>query len=562
MNMMNCFRSSINFKKKIAMSVKNLPISVQLTLSIAAALLIALGSMIVSQHGENKEAALNQARDFAHSTHEITLAGLTGMMITGTVDRRDVFLDQIKQLDAVKDLRVTRAPAVSQLFGPGKPDGRSDNAAEEEVMRTGKEINRLESDATGEYLHIVKPAKASTNYLGKNCITCHQVPEGTVLGVVSMKVSLNKVNAAITGQSSKLALAGFLVCLAMFVLVFLFIRHFVSRPLAAMTEGLSQMAKGEADLSQRLPVRKLDEVGCASRAFNEMMDKFAALVSQISNTAGEVRQSVGGLVSAASEVSSSSQEQQACSIGATRAVEAVATGVASIASSADQVRHQSHINLDDSKRGSESLVSLIASMANVRTSVNGIVESVNQFVTSTQSISKMTRQVKDIAEQTNLLALNAEIEAARAGDQGRGFAIVAYEVRKLAKKSSASASDIDQVTQSIGVQSSSLMAAIENGLNQLSRSHDDVNAVAKVMERTAGGVAEVNAGIDAIGSATQEQQLASSDASSNIEQIAVMAKANTASVQGVVLSARHLESLANGLAAAVGKFQLRQAELA
>jgi methyl-accepting chemotaxis protein len=559
---MNCFCSSINFKKKIAMSVKNLPISVQLTLSITAALLIALASMIASQHGENKEATLNQARDFAHSTHEITLAGLTGMMITGTVDRRDVFLDQIKQLDAVKDLRVTRAPAVSQLFGPGKPDGRSDNAAEEEVMRTGKEINRLESDATGEYLHIVKPAKASTNYLGKNCITCHQVPEGTVLGVVSMKVSLNKVNAAITGQSSKLALAGFLVCLAMFVLVFLFIRHFVSRPLAAMTEGLSQMAKGEADLSQRLPVRKLDEVGCASRAFNEMMDKFAALVSQISNTAGEVRQSVGGLVSAASEVSSSSQEQQACSMGATRAVEAVATGVASIASSADQVRHQSHINLDDSKRGSESLVSLIASMANVRTSVNGIVESVNQFVTSTQSISKMTRQVKDIAEQTNLLALNAEIEAARAGDQGRGFAIVAYEVRKLAKKSSASASDIDQVTQSIGVQSSSLMAAIENGLNQLSRSHDDVNAVARVMERTAGGVAEVNAGIDAIGSATQEQQLASSDASSNIEQIAVMAKANTASVQGVVLSARHLESLANGLAAAVGKFQLRQAELA
>jgi methyl-accepting chemotaxis protein len=174
----------------------------------------------------------------------------------------------------------------------------------------------------------------------------------------------------------------------------------------------------------------------------------------------------------------------------------------------------------------------------------------------------MTRQVKDIAEQTNLLALNAAIEAARAGDQGRGFAVVADEVRKLAEKSSGSANDIDQVTQAITLQSSSLMTAIENGLNQLSRSHDDVNAVARVLERTAGGVAEVNAGIDAIGSATQEQQLASSDASSNIEQIAVMAKANTVSVQGVVLSAKHLESLANGLSAAVGKFQLRQAELA
>jgi methyl-accepting chemotaxis protein len=423
-------------------------------------------------------------------------------------------------------------------------------------MRTGKTIDRVESDASGEYLHIIKPALASSNYLGKNCITCHQVPEGTVLGVVSMKVSLDKVTAAIGAQRTKLAIVGTVICLVMFALIYLFVRRFVSLPLAAMTQGLNLIANGEGDLEHRLSVKKMDEVGHASLAFNQMMDKFSRLVRQISSTASEVRSSVGELVSVASKVSDSSREQQERSLGATKAVENVAAGVASIATTAEQVREQSHANLDDSKRGSESLVSLIASMDSVRGSVQGIVDSVHQFVSSTRSINSMTRQVKDIAEQTNLLALNAAIEAARAGDQGRGFAVVADEVRKLAEKSSGSANDIDHVTQEITAQSEQVMSAIETGLRRLDRSQEDVASVAKVLERAASGVAELNIGIDAIGNATNEQKLASSYASDNIEQIAVMAKANTEAVASVVVSAKRLETFADGLTATVGKFHL------
>jgi methyl-accepting chemotaxis protein len=71
---------------------------------------------------------------------------------------------------------------VIKFFGPGKESDRPEDAATADVMRTGKTIDRVESDASGEYLHIIKPALAISNYLGKNCITCHQVPEGTVLG--------------------------------------------------------------------------------------------------------------------------------------------------------------------------------------------------------------------------------------------------------------------------------------------------------------------------------------------------------------------------------------------
>jgi methyl-accepting chemotaxis protein len=543
-------------KRSKTMSLNNMSIASRLTLSIALALLLSLAGMIAWQNAENREAALGQARDFAYSAHEMTLAGLTGMMITGTIGQREVFLDQIMKLEAIRDLHVSRAPAVIKFFGPGKESDRPEDAATADVMRTGKTIDRVESDASGEYLHIIKPALASSNYLGKNCITCHQVPEGTVLGVVSMKVSLDKVTAAIGAQRTKLAIVGTVICLVMFALIYLFVRRFVSLPLAAMTQGLNLIANGEGDLEHRLSVKKMDEVGHASLAFNQMMDKFSRLVRQISSTASEVRSSVGELVSVASKVSDSSREQQERSLGATKAVENVAAGVASIATTAEQVREQSHANLDDSKRGSESLVSLIASMDSVRGSVQGIVDSVHQFVSSTRSINSMTRQVKDIAEQTNLLALNAAIEAARAGDQGRGFAVVADEVRKLAEKSSGSANDIDHVTQEITAQSEQVMSAIETGLRRLDRSQEDVASVAKVLERAASGVAELNIGIDAIGNATNEQKLASSYASDNIEQIAVMAKANTEAVASVVVSAKRLETFADGLTATVGKFHL------
>lgn len=538
------------------MTKSSLPIWLRLTASISGTLVLALLALVVWQNSENHESAINQANDFASSMHQMTLAGLTGMMITGTVNQRDVFLDQIKQLDGVRNLGVIRSDAVINQFGAGKQAEHSADPADMEVMRSGKATQKIHSDSMGDYLQVIKPVIAQSNYLGKNCLTCHVVPEGTVLGVVSMKISLDKVNTAIASQRMKMTVAGSAVLVFLITITFISIRHFVTRPLESMTKSLSEIASGEGDLAHRLPIAKLDEVGRASQAFNNMMDKFAALVRQIGNTAGEVKNSVNGLVSVATQVSASSQEQQEKSALATRAVDAVACGVSSIASSAEQVRAQSHSNLDDSRRGHKNLESLLTSMNSVRDSVNGIVTSVKEFVASTQSITSMTRQVKDIADQTNLLALNAAIEAARAGEQGRGFAVVADEVRKLAEKSSSSANDIDSVTQQISGQSGQVMHAIEEGLRHLTKSQEDVSSVAEILERTAGGVAEVNVGVDQISNATVEQQVASQKASQNIEQIAEMAKTNTIAVDTVVDAARHLEALALGLGDAVGRFRL------
>ena len=178
--------------------IADLKIWVRLTAAIWVVLALIWAGAIVWTTQVNRETAIRQAQDFSQSIHEMTMAGLTGMMITGTVGQREVFLDQIKQLSVIKDLEVIRGEGVSRQYGPGNRPIPQLDADEREALERRAEVLRVERDpVAGEYLRVVMPALASENYLGKNCIACHQVPAGTPLGLVSMKVSLDKVNAAV-----------------------------------------------------------------------------------------------------------------------------------------------------------------------------------------------------------------------------------------------------------------------------------------------------------------------------------------------------------------------------
>ena len=287
-----------------------------------------------------------------------------------------------------------------------------------------------------------------------------------------------------------------------------------------------------------------------------MMENFNQLVRQVRDSASQVSVRVASLSDSADRVSQSSHLQNEKSIEAAAAVEQLVSSISSIAQSAENVQHQSQESLARANEGNRNLNILLGEMDVVERAVKEMATSVNDFVRNTESITHMTREVKDIAEQTNLLALNAAIEAARAGEQGRGFAVVADEVRKLAEKSSRSASEIDTITANLSAQSVAVRRSIEEGLNHLASSQSAVATVSSVLQATNGSVSEVDQGLDAIASATDQQRRVSGNVESSIEAIAGMARDNTGTVEQTAGAAHDLKRLAEGLAAMVGRFKV------
>lgn len=251
---------------------------------VAASVLIALatGAGFLSWAGrQERRAAERQAREFALSVHQMTLAGLTAMMITGNGRDRGIFLDQIEQSNHVRSLRVIRGEAVVRQHGRGTPRESLPDEVESRVLDSGDPYFEVLGQPDSARLRAVLPAVASSSYLGKNCLSCHAVPEGTVLGAVSMEISLASAEASVEAFiASALRVAlGLLIPFGM--LVWYSAGRLVTRPLDRLTRGLRSVAAGDVAAPPTLPNAHRDEVGEATEAFNLVMGRVGVMLRDL-----------------------------------------------------------------------------------------------------------------------------------------------------------------------------------------------------------------------------------------------------------------------------------------
>ncbi len=328
----------------------------------------------------------------------------------------------------------------------------------------------------------------------------------------------------------------------------------ITHPLARAVALAKSVAAG--DLSVSVKARGRDETAQLINALHEMNSSLAGTVASIRNASTELTTSVGQLAVASHAVEEGSSRQTEAAASTAAAVEQISVSITAVGDHAEQVKTLSTQSLQQTEEGNQRLSQLVNEIGSVEHAVGQISEAVQAFIDSTRAITGMTQQVREIADQTNLLALNAAIEAARAGEQGRGFAVVADEVRKLAEKSGHSAAEIDSITLALQSQSGSVAQAIERGRESLNASQEHANTVVAALKSAREAAGRSAAGVVDITSAVREQSVASTGIARNIEQIAQMAGENHSSVQKTSEAAFTLEKLASSLQASVARFKI------
>ena len=344
------------------------------------------------------------------------------------------------------------------------------------------------------------------------------------------------------------ALAG-----AAVILGFLFaFSHSLRTGLAGILAKVEPLRQGR--LNERLPTVGNDELSRIAIGINSVVEGLQKLVQQVRAEAHDVASAADTLMTAARRVADGSAGQSDSAAATAAAIEQLTVSVSHIAESAEDVRRLSAASLEGAVKGSQSVTQLQAEIRTVRVSVESIAAAVRSFVDNTRAIVDMTNHIREIADQTNLLALNAAIEAARAGEQGRGFAVVADEVRKLAERSADSAGEITAVTRNLNTQSVEVGQALDAGLTALQSSLQFVDTVVSIFNEARETVNRTNSGIDEVSAAVRQQQSASTEIARNVERIARMTEEHTAISQDSATASQGLNDLASALKNSVNQF--------
>jgi methyl-accepting chemotaxis protein len=535
-----------------ALSLKN---KLQIPIQVILVIIMVLTQRWALDQFEDR--VLIEAEEKAKVTADGVINGLNMLMINGIisdVEQRKLYIKKMGSSEKVEELRVIRNKPVQDQFGPGLPQEQATDDLDKAVLSTAQIHTRLSHADGKDTLRVVVPFIARKEFRGTNCLQCHMVPEGTVNGAASVTLNLHEEYMLLKNASLWLW-AGQLVLQIFLFFVISWIIDRVIRPTKELQQTMLKM-QADGDLTKRVPIYSTDEIGQTGMAFNKLAEGFQIIVGQMHGYADQVVASAHALASDTANIVSGSRNQSDAAGNTASAVEEMSVSIASVANNASEVASLSTESMTRANKGQANLNEMMGELAQVEAAVRMMADSVSAFVKSTQTITSMTQQVRDIAEQTNLLALNAAIEAARAGEQGRGFAVVADEVRKLAEKSAQSASQIDIVTKTLGDQSEQVERNVQSGLQSLQSSQKHMEEVAAVLVQANEAVTRVNVGVDDITSSVNEQKRASEEITRNVENIATMAEANHASVQGAVQAVSMMEQVAEQLKKSVEHFKV------
>ncbi len=348
-----------------------------------------------------------------------------------------------------------------------------------------------------------------------------------------------------------LGIAGFVVGIGIAVMITRSITT-VMTEMVGLVQDIANNNLATADLE----ITTQDETGQAGEALNRMKNNLRQIIESIASTATHVASASEEISASATQQAQSSETQKDQTTQVAASMHEMSSTVTQVSDNCNKAAHAAREAAETARQGGTIVEDTLTKMQLIADSVAATAKTVEGLGKSSDQIGHIIGVIDDIADQTNLLALNAAIEAARAGEQGRGFAVVADEVRKLAERTSAATKEIAQMVKGIQDETSAAVTAMEAGTKQAeegvsstAKAGDSLKAIIQMSEQVGGMITE-------IATAATEQSATSEQVNNNVEQISKLVKESALGAQQSATACQDLSGLALDLQAMVGKFNL------
>ncbi len=522
----------------------------QTAIQIPLLLILTLAQLYVTD--SLKEDALAGAEEKGDLIANQIIDSANMLMVTGqigdTVNRR-LLVKKVTSSGNVKSAQLVRTEQVAAQFGAGLPEEQVKDDMQREVLASGKQKIIISDDASGDpVLRVLTPYQASKNFHGTDCTSCHAVAENAIVGASDLLIDLKPDFVRIDRMKLRMLTGQLLLQVFLYFFIGFCVDKFIRRPLADVDKEFRNIMEGNLDTELDVSIqdemgRLLCEIQSMQCYLRTMVDEIVTPVAYIQGRINDVDGRVSGVAQNAV-----TEQDHIQTIAAT--MEQFSQSVVEVANmAADSLKDAKAMQsiVEENNRNMELSISATGKVAHT---VESSSKTIADLGVSIQKIGSIANAIKDIAEQTNLLALNAAIEAARAGEQGRGFAVVADEVRKLAERTATSTRDIASTINEITAISDAAVASMQEAVGEVETGITLIRKNGEGLKEIMAAAGHVAQRVEHIASASQEQSTASEGATQSLERIAGLVGSNVQSVQDARAAAKELAKSADELSRA------------